>query len=135
LAFQYKNLLTKNSYNLQEWSRLQWIKSISEPEEVLFSNEYAINYFPAQGPYLLRKSVWTFGGEIGLNAWTKIFRDAVDYPLLWIEKKVPATEACAALYLKEGAVEKASSAEARAFLFPSVKKFSEIKDPNFEKCL
>jgi hypothetical protein len=135
LAYNYNSLLMKNNFGRSEMERLQWIKRISQPEQVLFSNEIYINIVPSQGPYVLRKNIWTFNDVQGLTIWKNIFRDSNDYPMLWLEKRNANTDACIPFYKKLGATEVSKYEDIQAFLFSSIRVFAESKDPQLAKCL
>ncbi len=135
LGVNYEKLRKQNSTNMSEVETLKWVRSIAQPEQVIFSNELYYNYEPPQGHYILRKNIWIFGRRLDLETWRNVFRDAGDYPLLWIEKKAPLSTECAAIYLSEGAKEFSTYQDLTAYLFPSVKNFVAIKNPKFEQCL
>lgn len=135
LSINYNLLLKNNTKDMDLVNRLQWIKSVSQPEQVIFSNNLTVNFFPPQGNYYLRKPVWRFGGSVGLLTWQRIFYDAVDYPLLWLEKNTKNSPECVELYLRNGAKEVSQYEDLRAFLFKSVKAFGAIPKDRLEKCL
>ncbi|MEZ4815591.1 MAG: hypothetical protein R3A80_10360 [Bdellovibrionota bacterium] len=134
-AFSYPQLLSENVKDLDMVKRLQWIREITRPEQVIFSNQIALNYYPPQGMYYLRKPIWRFGGATGLKTWKFVFKEAVDYPLLWLEKKSVNSADCIRLYRENAAQDVASYEDIDAYLFPSVSAFLSIPADKIEKCL
>jgi hypothetical protein len=134
-ALSYTALQAKNNKGRGEIDRIVWLKRISKPEDIIFSNKLVMHDFPPHAPYLLRKPVWNFMNLSTLQHWRMAFGDAMDYPMLWIEKALPGTPECVKLYEKEGGKEVSQFEDLRAFQFPSAKHFIDIKDPRLDRCL
>lgn len=135
LGAHYNKLLKENLKDIEEVRRLQWIKSVSKPEQVIFSNDIMLSYLPPQGTYYLRKPIWRFAGRVGLTTWQRIFNDSLDYPLLWLEVDSENTAKCIPYYLAAGAQKVGSYKNIQAFLFLSVKSFSKIPASQLELCI
>ncbi len=135
LAVNYSGFLIENKKDMERVRLLQWIRSLSQPEQVIFSNELTVNFLPPQGTYFLRKPVWRFGGRVGVTTWQRIFHDAVDYPLLWLEVESKNTPHCIQSYLAKGAQKLGGYENIQAFLFGSVKTFASLSNQDLELCL
>jgi len=135
LGFHYRGFLTENQRDMEQVRRLQWIRSLSQPEQVIFSNEITVNFLPPQGNFYLRKPIWRFGGRVGLTTWQRIFNDAVDYPLLWLEVESKNTPHCSRSYLAHGAQKLGAYENIQAYLFSSVKSFGTLSAQDLELCL
>lgn len=135
LMKNYSLYLAQNNIKNEEYQILNWIKEHSNPENVIMSNFYKLNYYPPQGNYLIKKPVWQFGSFQGFDGWRKIFADTLDYPLLWLEKPKVNSEQCKPIYYNLGAKKVSEFQGIEAFLFPNLRAFVDMSLNNQGLCL
>lgn len=135
LAMNYPSYLESKKFYETEAKQVNWLRSITQPEQILFSNYLLLNFSPPQSAFLLRKPIWKFNDSENLQRWKSIFRDVADYPLLWLDKVGAKGESCAKIYKEFGGQSISSHEGIDAFLFPSVEKFVSIPEKKLNECI